>query len=285
MEVLFPKLGEIAANRYTKILPAVLRVCLMMNFYTLLKKALATLLKGLKIDSDDDAVLQDSDAVVGAPVDIMVHQRKLAAKQQEKIERLFENDDVVPMSFLVWVSIMMILQPLHYSIFKRGVFFNRKASGPEGERHGMFHYCNPKRSPATRALEDLASLMFSPSTSQHARLLAWRLGPVECWPLAVVTGLHICLVSVVAKLWRKLVHALTFYPWKLAVAFGPLTDDVTRKEYLAEFLKIPKGSKVLDPGLFRKLRDVVEIVDDLLQPDFLILCKTCFSDAWSHQQL
>ena len=51
------------------------------------------------------------------------------------------------------------------------------------------------------------------------------------------------------------------------MAFDPLTNDATRKEHLAEFLKIPKGSKVLDPGLFRKLRDVVEIVDDLLQPD------------------
>ena len=77
MKVLLRRISEPAANRYTKMFPVILSTCLMLHFYTFVKKALLRPLKGLKDDSDDDSILQDPNAVVGAPADVFVHQRKL----------------------------------------------------------------------------------------------------------------------------------------------------------------------------------------------------------------
>ena len=202
MKIIFPRLGEIAANRYTKIIPSVSVVTLMVHFYSLLKKSLSILLKGFKNDADDDYILLDSNALVGAPEDIIVHQRKLAAKQQEKISRLIEDPDSVQMSFLVWLSIMTILMPLHYSLFKRGGFFNQRDSTNEQDCHGCFHYCDLRRSPATKALRAISSMMCSGSDSEHARLLVLRFGREQHWPSALTTSIHKCLVAVYCRMWR-----------------------------------------------------------------------------------
>ena len=79
MKVIFPRMSRPAANRYTKIFPVVLRVCLMMHFFAVMKKALQILLRGRRGDSDDDAVLRHDNAVIGAPDDVIAHQRKLQA--------------------------------------------------------------------------------------------------------------------------------------------------------------------------------------------------------------
>ena len=79
MKVIFPRMSRPAANRYTKIFPVVLRICLMMHFYAVMHKALQILLRGRRGDSDDDAVLRHDNAVIGAPDDVIAHQRKLQA--------------------------------------------------------------------------------------------------------------------------------------------------------------------------------------------------------------
>ena len=79
MKVIFPHMTLPAANRYTKVFPVVCRVGLMLHFYGLPKKAMRRLLEGKADNSDGDAVLQHVDALVGAPADAIVHQRKLKA--------------------------------------------------------------------------------------------------------------------------------------------------------------------------------------------------------------
>ena len=80
MTVIFPRMTEPSANRYTKIFPAVLQNTLAMNFFTLTKRVILRLLKGVATGSDDDAeVLHDEAAIVGAPADAIVHMRKVQA--------------------------------------------------------------------------------------------------------------------------------------------------------------------------------------------------------------
>jgi hypothetical protein len=79
MDVIIPHISRPAANRYTKIDPVVRTIALMLHFYNIFQKAMRTLLKGKVDHSDDDQVLRDVDALVGAPVDVIVHQRKLQA--------------------------------------------------------------------------------------------------------------------------------------------------------------------------------------------------------------
>lgn len=82
MEIIFPKMSEPAANRYTKVYPAVLQVTLALNFFNVAKKAILRIVNGISDDSDVDEVLRDPDALVGAPSDAIVHMRKLQACSQ-----------------------------------------------------------------------------------------------------------------------------------------------------------------------------------------------------------
>ena len=81
MLVIFPHMTIPAANRYTKAFPVICRVGLMLQFHSLFKKAMRKLLLGRADNSDDDAVLNDANALVGAPADPIAHQRKLQASK------------------------------------------------------------------------------------------------------------------------------------------------------------------------------------------------------------
>ena len=87
MKIILPRLTVPAANRYTKIFPVATSICLMLHFFKILKKALGRLLQGVVFHSDDDQILQDADAVVGAPTNAIVHQRKLQEKANYKLQR------------------------------------------------------------------------------------------------------------------------------------------------------------------------------------------------------
>jgi hypothetical protein len=85
MGVIIPYISRPAANRYTKIDPVVRAIALMLNFYTVFKKAIRKLLQGRADNSDDDQVLRDDNALVGAPVDVILHLRKLQANKNNDI--------------------------------------------------------------------------------------------------------------------------------------------------------------------------------------------------------
>jgi len=78
--VICPHMTRPAANRYTKVFPVVCRVTLQLHFYTLFKKVMRMLLRGTTDNSDDDRVLHDVNAMLGAPVDAIAHHRKLQAE-------------------------------------------------------------------------------------------------------------------------------------------------------------------------------------------------------------
>ena len=77
-KVICPHLTRPAANRYTKIFPVTSRVCLMLFFFSVTKKALRKQLQ-CRDQSDDENLLRDGDALVGAPTDEIRYHRKLQA--------------------------------------------------------------------------------------------------------------------------------------------------------------------------------------------------------------
>ncbi len=79
MQIVCPHMSRPAANRYTKVFPVIGRICLQLHFFKLFKKAIRMLLKGQSDHSDDDSVLHDANAVLGAPVDAIGYHRKLQA--------------------------------------------------------------------------------------------------------------------------------------------------------------------------------------------------------------
>jgi hypothetical protein len=84
--------------------------------------------------------------------------------------------------------------------------------------------------------------------------------------------LHLTVVIAFCRTWRLLFYPFQFYPWLLAPIFDPAVSDHVKQECMRTFLAIPRGSNKLDPGLGRKLRELVKTVDDLMDPtlhDFL----------------
>ena len=148
----------------------------------------------------------------------MVHQRKLQDKQKAKILQLIENTDIVPMMFLVWLIVMQLLMPLHYRLFKRGIFYNHMQAKPhEEQRFACFECCDMRRSPAVKSLAAIALMMYSPVDSHFAKLLLLKYGDdSSTWPLAMCVALHVSLVLAYARLWRLLVFYFEQYPWKVA---------------------------------------------------------------------
>ena len=80
MSVVLAPVSRPAANRYTRLFPVGARITLMLNFHGVCKRALRLVLKDAPHESDDDYVLQDVDALVGAPRNEMQYYRKLQAR-------------------------------------------------------------------------------------------------------------------------------------------------------------------------------------------------------------
>ena len=219
----------------------------MLQFYGLPKKAMRRLLEGKADNSDDDAVLQHVDALVGAPADAIVHQRKLKAKQCDKILGLVQNA-AAPMLFLVWITITQLIMTLHYRLFKRGVFWNHMQAKQEADRRfAVFEFCRGLDSnPAAKLLTAIGQIMFNPDGAgrPHLRLLHARFGrSVVDWPLALLKELHVACVRSFARLWRLLFHHFQQYPWLLAPAFDPDVDEEQRRECAEAFISKPKGEQ------------------------------------------
>ena len=281
MQVIFPRLSEPAANRYTKIFPVVVRIALMLNFYRVLRLALQTLVKGLRVDSDDEAVLHDEAAMVGAPHDTMVHQRKLQAKQQAKLMQLVEQTDHTILLFLVWLVIVRTIMPLHWRLFKRGIFFNHMTRKPVADqRIGCFEFCRGGTdSPAGKLMATLSSMLLMPETAgrKELDLLFLRYGQTTAqWPLALSVAVQISAVLVLSRIWRLCVHYFQGMPWKMAKIFDPKAPEGGQLAAAREFIAYPKGSKFLDPGFGRKLRELVETADDLFEPRLFGICQAMF---------
>ena len=270
MQVVFPRLELPAANRYTKIFPVVSSITLMLHFYKVMEKVLKLKLKGLGEISDDDPVLQAPNALVGAPDDAMLHQRKVQEKQRAKLALLVADRERTPMLFLVWLCVVKLIMPLHYRLFKRGVFYSHASSKPEEERRfGCFEFCSARRNPALKVLTAITAMLFDPNGAgrEHLSLLLQRYGTNTAeWPSALPFAVQSSLLTAYARLWRLLVdHFLNYYPWKLAPFYDPASTVTEKHAAGQEFVNLSPESPRLDPGLGRRVRSEITTVADLAE--------------------
>jgi hypothetical protein len=182
------------------------------------------------------------------------------------------------MLYLVWLTVTMVVMVLHYRLFKRGVCFNHMRGGDEDKRFACFEFCRgPTSNPAAKTLTSLASMIFAPDVSGDLKLLRTRYGRhASEWPLAVLTALHVSVVVAFARLWRLLFYHFQHYPWLLAPAFDPDVAEEDQRACGRKFLAIDKGSKQLDPGLGRRLREIVDTEEQLFGRDLRDFMETLF---------
>ena len=147
----------------------------------------------------------------------------LQDKQKKKLLQFVDAPISTSILFLVWLVVVRLIMPLHYKLFKRGMFFSHANAGQE--RFACFEFCGgPNKSPAAKILSALCDMILDPETTGRDHLLVLHLkygSSVAGWPLALTTSLHISLVLAFCRLWRLLVHFFDQYPWLLAPAFDP----------------------------------------------------------------
>ena len=190
------------------------------------------------------------------------------AKQRDKVLALVNNRDS-QMLFTVWLTVLQLIMALHFSLFKRGRFFSHMEQRDAERRFACFEFCRgPEANPAAKTLTGIANILLAPDGAgrAHLRLIHGIYGGVSAnWPLVLMGALQITAVLAFARFWRLLYHCFLLYPWRLAPIFDPEAPEDLKRDRIREFLAIPRGSKKLDPGLGRKLRDIVETEADLLE--------------------
>ena len=148
-------------------------------------------------------------------------------------------------------------------------------------RMSCFEFCRgPEQNPVATILDALGSIIFDPDHEgrKNLRLLHFRYGSSSSqWPPDLLQELHMTCVVAFARLWRLMFVFFLCYPWKLARIFDDMSTPEQVRECLDAFLALPKGSSFLDPGLGRKLREIVNSSADLLDNKTLFLMlKTMF---------
>ena len=190
------------------------------------------------------------------------------------------------MIFLVWLTVVSQVMILHYKLFKTGTWLSHLPSVSACEsdsqhRVGIFRFCRrPWDNPAAQLLTALGACILDPRGSgvEFLYLLFGRYGhDILGWPQALTVALHCTLVLAFCRAWRMLYFCFQRYPWLLAPAFDPEADEDERQAARARFIAQPKGSKVLDPGLGRKLRDLVETEADLKAPNLFAFFQALFT--------
>ena len=232
MTVIFPHLCRPAANKYTKVHPVSLKVTLMLHFYGLLRRVLLRKCGSKAASSlDDDQSDFEDNAVLGVPDDVLRHFRKVGSKMLDN-NASFVFDPFSKMRLLIWCVVCAPVMVIHWSLFKRGTWCTHV---PEKRRCGVFALCSRQRNPVVLAMTKLASMVFDLEEScgvgwKHLHLVWLRLGQ------RIVHLLQTSIVLEFCHLWRKIVHFLDCYPWKLAPAFDPLStsEEITSCAKLLE---------------------------------------------------
>ena len=204
----------------------------------------------------------------------------LQARQQAHLLNLVKDGTLTPMLLLVWAIVVGTLMPIHYRLFKRGVFYNhmRANKKEEQQRFGIFEFCSPSKNPAVKTLQVLSDIVFdSGDCATYLKLLNKRYGSDrDAWPQALSVSLHTSVIVVYSRLWRLCVYVFLSYPWLLAPAYDPTSSEDEVNKCLPSFLRIAKGSQQLDAGFSMKIRDNVETIRDLKEPTLYLFIQTMF---------
>ena len=147
----------------------------------------------------------------------------------------------------------------------------------------MFEYCGDDcghRSPAVKALVDMANIVIDPSASGlvHLGPLTALYGMrVDQWPWRVRMQLQVAVVLASSCLWRKLRRSLQCFPWLLVPLCDDNASEADQQAAAKRLFDCPLCC--LDEGLGRRLRNSVDSWECLLQEPLRTFLKVFFQRA------
>ena len=210
-----PPISQPAANKYTKIDPAVKSVALMTWTFGLLRKAI-----GLKLGKKDTGPAAaenipthvDADSAIGIPRDEFEYTRQMGNIKLNRVHTFLSHGYSKYLT-LVWLVVTHPIMIVHYKLFKHGKFYGHRDHSAD---ISIFDFVGAdSANPVASAMAALISMLLDPKGAgrRHLSLLLLKLGEdMEQWPQRVVKALHISLLIGISVLWRKLYRAFAAYP-------------------------------------------------------------------------
>ena len=157
-----PPIVEPAANKYTKIDPAVKSVALMTWTFGLLRKAIGiTLGKKDTGPAADDNIPQHVDAneAIGIPRDEIQYHRQMGHIKVNRVHTFLSHGYSKFMT-LVWLVVTHTIMVIHYKMFKHGKFYSER---DHSDDMSIFDFVGHVRTnPVAKSITALMAMMLDP---------------------------------------------------------------------------------------------------------------------------
>ena len=255
-----------ALNKWTTVAPCVNLIAAMMHFCNVLPEAMGRCFPPEVVSSDSEEEGQP----LGVPLDQTKVWRKLARKRQSKAGQFMQDGDSHWLC-LLWAMCAAPIMVIHYSLFKRGVFFNERPEEADNDWITTLVLSNRAMNPATKAMSNLTQMILDTVQVATWQPMIGLYGPLLLWPQARLRTVRRTLLTEMGQLWRKLMAPWDRYPWKLVEL--PLLDGPNQSIFATTFL----GERPCCLDAFSaKLRQVAGTKEQLLSPNTLLFLKEVF---------
>ena len=267
--VILKKIINPAKNKWTKMDPAMCQATLVHCFFKLIKMCLEA---KCKVSYEH---IQASDTQEEQNVEDMAQgdQENFKGMQLRYGKRClaFVGEENCRNYLLLWSMVGQVIVTMHYSFFKHVSWFSdRKRNIP---RLSVPDFCpdlfgQVSDNVASRALDDLAALMFEPDgeRSRHVmQPLYLVFGETARWPTRLMHAFQKCTHLAFCLIWRHLIHRFLCYPWAAAAIFNPEIPPYEKHDAIVELCS--SQPCCIDSGLCQPLREeLCSKEDDFLHP-------------------
>ena len=264
-----------ALNAWTTVAPCVNLVGAMQHFSDLLPQCFgASFQRGPQAESEGS---EDEGAELGAPVDQTKVWRKLARKRQQKATH-FLQDPHSQWLTLLWSVLTAPVMVVHYKLFKRGTWFTERPEPVGGGGNDALSF----QDAAWQACLELTTFLLHTDAVQ---VPAWLplvgfYGPISSWSQDKLRAVRRSILTLLGKLFRKLLEPWRKYPWKLVEL--PCLSPALRREKAHQFFL---ENKCCLDGFSLKLREIMQTEEALLEPKSLDFLKAVFERVVPHINL
>ena len=230
------KIVQPAQNKWTKMDAACSQATLMVMFFSLVKNSLE---HKVKTTYEDLAALgQDELAhVLGGEDQAQENQETYKGAMMRFGKRClaFVGAPDTKIHLLIWMVVGQVVMAIHYRFFKHCSWHSH--SKEDTERVTIMDFCPASdrkfgKSPASQALNDLATMLFEPNSPRGQELLnpmITMFGPTILWPEQVVRVFQKSCILAYCKIWRQLRHRFLCYPWLASCIFMEKKQRSQRK--------------------------------------------------------
>ena len=281
------QLGEPASNKWTKMDPACAQATVIASFFGLVKNGLE---RKSQVSYEELAALSQEEKNKLHRAQDDQEDYKGAVLRYGKRCLVFVGMPDTKFYLLMWNVVGEVVMKVHFQLFKHCSWYSHTKDDekrlsivdfcPQPLASGEGYYFGT-RNPVSKALDELAIMIFEPNSERGKLLLLPLLemyGASIQWPENVTTVYQKVITLAFCKLWRQLRHRFLCNPWLAACIFDPELDaEVKRKENHRYW---SRRSCFLDPWIGVPLQhEICDEEEDMLEDGLQRFVWTLFNRA------